>query len=363
MHFLFVCKRHYTNRDLIKDRFGRLFHLPMQLGQHGHSGEVLAFDLRTRSRDSLQIDRVQFVSMPYYRVNLPWVFASMARRARRQKPDVVIASGDINFGLYGLWLARAFNVPFVFDVYDQYLAYRSNGFPGAEALMHHVTRSADAVLTVSPALREHLQRDNPNVTVIDNGVDATLFAARDQRQAQAQLGLDPNRSYIGYFGSLEKRLGSDRLLDAVERLRHVTGRDVRLLLAGKNAEALPLDRPFVDYRGLVSQTEVAQLIAASDVVAMPYVRHLQNDFSGACKLAEYLCAQRPVAATDVGRARDFLIDVPLAEPGDVDSLVAVLRSQLERPRLAPMPKELLWSSLGARVDAVIADAVSRYRRA
>lgn len=33
MNIHLLCKRYYTNKDLLNDRFGRLYHLPVQLAQ------------------------------------------------------------------------------------------------------------------------------------------------------------------------------------------------------------------------------------------------------------------------------------------------------------------------------------------
>jgi hypothetical protein len=39
-----LCKRYYTRKDLIRDRFGRLYHLPVQLSRLGLQVSVTAID-------------------------------------------------------------------------------------------------------------------------------------------------------------------------------------------------------------------------------------------------------------------------------------------------------------------------------
>lgn len=356
MRFLFLTKRRYTHKDLLADRFGRLFHLPVGLGRAGMRGDVYALDYRLAPRTRMETDGVTFRSVPYARLNLPFVLRGIERRA---EADVVIASGDVNFGLYGAWLAQRLRVPFVYDVYDNYLAYPNNRFPRAEALFHHVLHRADVATSVSPALASLLAPHCPDVHILDNGVDARTFAPRSKRAARSALGLDERATYVGYFGSIETRLGAEVLIEAVRRVREATGDDVRLLLAGKVSASIDLSSRFIEYRGLVSQPTVGTLIAASDVVTVPYLRHPQNDYSGACKLAEYLCAERPVVATDVGRARELLPGVPLAEPGDVSALAQTMLVQLANPSVPTLPSTLGWSALGERFAAIVRAAVTR----
>lgn len=56
MNIHLLCKRYYTNKDLLNDRFGRLYHLPVQLARLGAEVSVTAIDngIQSSFRGSLE---------------------------------------------------------------------------------------------------------------------------------------------------------------------------------------------------------------------------------------------------------------------------------------------------------------------
>ena len=64
MRILFVTKRHYSHQDLINDRFGRLFHLPVALAAAGHRVAVIAIDYQGSMASTTEIEGVAFTSVP-----------------------------------------------------------------------------------------------------------------------------------------------------------------------------------------------------------------------------------------------------------------------------------------------------------
>ena len=55
---LMLCKRHYTNRDLITQRFGRLFHLPFQLAKNGVNFVVVTADYKSNKPEKKDLSGV-----------------------------------------------------------------------------------------------------------------------------------------------------------------------------------------------------------------------------------------------------------------------------------------------------------------
>ena len=364
LRLFFLAKRHYTNRDLLHDRFGRLYHLPRALANRGVRTTVAALDFRSLSPRIEVEDNLVLRSLPYFRLNAPIVGARLLAMAKEQRPDVVMASGDIQIGYYGHLLARTLGVPFVFDVYDHYPSFGSNRWPGADRAFRSVAREADLVVTASRTLAAYLAEDARATLVVENGVDPMVFHPLDRATARASLGLARSARYAGYFGTIEDRLGVDALVASVEKVRARSAPDLELLLAGtNNARPAQLDRPFVRYFGMRPQGQVPGLVAACDVLVVPYPNHPQNDFSCACKLAEYMASARPIAATDVGEARRMLrmTDVPLARPGDIDDLASRIEEQLSTPRLAELPTELTWHSLGDKLHGGLTEVVRSAR--
>ena len=67
--------------------------------------------------------------------------------------------------------------------------------------------------------------------VVYNCVDTDRFCPRDKRQAQEQLGLDPNFSWVGMFGSFKAQKNHKVFFEAARRLID-SNDNVRLLLVG-----------------------------------------------------------------------------------------------------------------------------------
>ena len=218
MKFSLLCKRYYTNKDLLKDRFGRLYHLPVQLGARGHEGYVLAVDYRSNESAALREENVAFHSLPFRPHRPIAALRGVYRRLGEFRPDIVIASGDTHLGFLGLVLARRLGVPFAFDVYDDYTAFASGRIPGMKWLFYQVVHRADLVICANPILCARLSSSNPAACVIENGVDPDLFHPLEKSMARSALGLPQDEAMIGFFGSIETNRGVDTLIEAGRRV-------------------------------------------------------------------------------------------------------------------------------------------------
>jgi glycosyltransferase involved in cell wall biosynthesis len=236
MRFLLACKRHYTNKDLLLDRFGRLYHLPVQLGTHAHEGLVIAADYRNEQALTVTEPGVTFESEPLRVWRLPAFTWRLWRRAKRFQPDVMLASGDTHFGVMAALIARRLKIPLVFDVYDNYEVFASARIPGMRSAFRWVLKSADLVVCAGDPLRELVEQHTSATLVIANGVDTSVFTPGDRDAARRRLGLPETGTIIGYFGSIADRRGVEVLIAAAVRLRD-EGRPVTLLRPGTRADA------------------------------------------------------------------------------------------------------------------------------
>ena len=340
-----ICKRRYTNKDLVADRFGRLYHYPRLLAQHGFHSKVLALDYWGNEEATLDEPGAEFRAIPVGRFHLWRAYCELREAMFVYKPDVVVASGDTHLGWLGLHLAHRLGLPFVFDVYDDYRTFGTNRLPGMRRLFGQVVRQADRVLCVSETLMHRLSDINPQLTLLRNGVDVNLFRPLDKRAARATLALEQDVPVVGYFGSIQADWGSLTLIEACRILRGEFPR-LRLLMAGHNNTGEQLSEDFITYMGSVPQSRVPILINVCDVVAMPYHLTEQVQAINPCKLAEYLACGAPIAATRVTDLPEILAACPqgLCEPGNVGALVTALRNQLLSPCRVPFPADMTWES-------------------
>lgn len=351
MKFCLLCKRHYTNKDLITDRFGRLYHLPAQLSRLGHNGLVVAADYKSSSTSKLQIPGVIFYSLPFSTLNCFTFFYETYRRLKRFNPDILIASGDSYIGAVGFLYARCLGIPFVFDVYDDYTAFASNKIPGMKTLFYYSISKANLVITASTQLKKKILSLNQSVLTIENGVDLSIFKPSSMDYSRSLLSIKKEKKVIGYFGSIAEKRGVETLVEAISLLRASYGNLV-LLIAGKNNLQLHLNNPYIDYRGMVAQEKIPLFINACDVVVIPYLPDKQVEMSNACKIAEYLACRVPVVATLVSNHAEIFSDAlqGICKPGDAQDMARAIRFQLETPQLANFSKNLTWENLGEKLS-------------
>ncbi|TPQ25501.1 glycosyltransferase [Methylomonas koyamae] len=353
MKIYFLCKRYYTNKDLINDRFGRLYHLPKQLSEHGHSVVVNAFDYRNRTDLFVADNGVSFQTIPLRPANLICEILRIYSLVRNINPDVIIASGDIYIGLIGLLLARRLRIKFVYDVYDYYPAFRINRLPGLKAVFNYVVRKSSLVTCASQSLQRWVKSGvNQRTLLIENGVDRNVFSVGDRVEARLKLNFPLNKEVIGYFGSINSARGP--LLIEACRLLRKTKPNLHLIFAGR-VDGVDFSENWIKYYGELPQSSVPNLIHACDVVVVPYASDQFNSMSGACKIAEYLACGKPVVATRVSDHAEVFKDAPtsLCEP-IADDMARAISSQLEHPEIVAYPVVLDWQSIGQKLNQELA---------
>src|SRR5487761_419877 len=242
MQILWICKRYYTNKDLVLDHFGRLYHFPIELGNQGFSSEVIAVDYFGRNIVEYKEDNTHFRTLPVLSFRLIHAWQAFHRYMHESRPDIVIASGDTHFGWLGLRLAKQHGLPFVFDIYDDYRTFGTSRLPGMKQLFLRLVKNSDAIVCSSQNLAHALDSYAKRAYVIGNGVDTELFRQTDQLKARTALGIPADAPVIGYFGALQREFGVETLLEACALLKHKLP-GLRLLLAGHNRLGAQLVHP------------------------------------------------------------------------------------------------------------------------
>lgn len=147
------------------------------------------------------------------------------------------------------------------------------------------------------------------VVRIPGGVDLERFCPADPAAARHRLGLAPARPVLFTLRNLEPRMGLDRLLEALDRVRHRVP-DVQLLIGGEGsqrgalqaqARALGLDR-HVTFLGYVAEAELPLYYQAADAFLLP-TRELEG--FGLVTLEALACGT-PVLGTPVGATPELL---------------------------------------------------------
>lgn len=350
---LFIGKRFYTNRDALREKYGRVYQLPWHWAHAGIPTRLWLVDYHTREPVHTHDGALEIVSTPVRDLSVVWRWMKETRRGAGH-PDVVVASGDCYIGLMAYSIARRLRARFVFDVYDKYdefgAYHRLIGFDPFRFLL----RKADTRLFASRALMHDLSQDKSRDALVPNGVGLRRFRPLDRDESRAKLDLPRDALYIGYFGGMESDRGVADLIDAIALLRdeHL---DVELLLGGKPPAELDVDRDGVRFLGDVPFERMPLALASCDVLAVPYRRSAFMDAGASNKIAEAIACARPLVAT---RTPNFMANFPtqaqqlgslLATPGDATDLARVIRVQLSQRALLDMPGGMDWQSIAIAV--------------
>ncbi len=168
-------------------------------------------------------------------------------------------------------------------------------------------RAADGLLAVSAALKRDmiaLGMPEDRIKLHYTGVDLALFKAEDHGAAKAALGVDAHHPLIVSVGTLNPRKGHGLVVEALASIPDATvmiagaGEDMALLKA--LASRLGLAQRVV-FLGSQSREQIAQLLVAADVMALPSASEgLANAWT------EALACGTPVVTCDVGGAREVI---------------------------------------------------------
>lgn len=347
---------------------------------------------------------------------LSWVLASFRELdAQRQepRPDLVFSTySPPSNHLLGLWLKRAWRIPWAADFRDLWTedcAYPKRGSLGGwvdRRLENAFLREADAVIAVGEAQRDilaaHVSRARDKFHVIPNGFDPEDFAeesgdcvaAKDPRASAASARSAPSAIRrglrIAHVGRFQRERQTAPLLEAFRLWRALpcgsAGPSIELRLVGHVAptllSALASTGLAVSHAPHVTHAEAIREMREADLLLLPTASGRNAESLIPAKLFEYLAAGRPIlmVATEgheawrIARAHDGVIRVEPSAAAIVEGLQRILESRRDVGSVAPRrPPEMLapWSRptqadrLGAILEGLLecSQAMARHHQA
>lgn len=364
MRIAFLCKRRYMGKDVVLDRYARLYEIPHQFARLGHA--VHGYCLDYHAADSAgqwthdaAPGTLAWQSFAVGKRRLPWLAAypwHLLRQLRAFRPDILIGASDIPHVVLARWLARRLGTPYAVDLYDNFEGFGQARIPGFVPALRRAVREAAVVTTTSEPLRRKVLADGAKGTVIamPSSVDLAVFAPGDKAAARQRLGLPQDARLIGTAGGLYRDKGIEPLYEAWHRLAaHHPG--LRLVLAGPYKQELPPPQgEQVHYLGHLNHAQVADLFRALDVGVISI---LDTPFGRYCfpqKAYEMLACGLPVAATGIGQMTDLFHDTPSAlfSPGDAKALAQAILRLLAHPTTTNLPVRD-WSELVTDIDPIL----------
>ena len=199
------------------------------------------------------------------------------------------------------------------------------------AATRHPTHPIDAIATIAPILRDHYiarGADPARVHLVPDAADPDLFARPPQwtaRPAQAR----PLALYAGHlydYKGIPTILAAAALAPEIDwALLGGTDEDVRRV----RASAAPI--PNVRILGRVTHADTPRHLWDADVLVLPpSAHHPSAAWTSPVKLAEYLWADRPIAASRIPGLENWIDEPAVAwcSPDDPSALAVSVRALL-----------------------------------
>ncbi len=328
------------SKDVILDKYARLYEIPHQLALLGHQVECFCLSYQSHAEgvwsDFNESKSLIWHSKSYKGLRKAGLFTYpffLLRQLQQYQPDIIIAASDIPHIVWGAWLAKKLKKPFVSDLYDNFEGFGQAKFPFMKYLLRNAVCQAQLITTTSQPLANLVSHEygaQGQVISMPSTVDTQIFCQRNKIEAREQLGLMSDKQYIGTAGGLYKDKGVEVIYQAWENLKKEAP-NVHLVLAGPFEEDFPPpigDR--VHYLGALPHCEIATLFQALDV---GIISILDTPFGRYCfpqKAYEMLACDLPVVVANVGEMNHLFADFPQAlfEAGNTQDLAYKVQQQL-----------------------------------
>ena len=350
------------SKDVILDKYARLYEIPNQLAHLGHQVECFCLSYQSHNEgtwdESNHEKKLIWHSKSYKGLKKPGLFTYpflLSQKLKQYQPDIVIAASDIPHIVWGAWCAKQLKVPFIADLYDNFEGFGQAKIPFIKTLFQHALDSAQLISTTSESLAEKIKQDHPNVPHIlamPSVIDKKLFFKGSKAEARKKLNLPAHAKLVGTAGGLTKMKGIDDLFQAWEVVRQQNP-NVYLVLAGPTEENTPLPNDErVIYLGLLPHHEINHLFQSLDIgiLCIP-----DDDFGRYCfpqKAYEMLATDLPILSSCVGDMKNLLDHQLLYPPKDYQNLALKINQQL--PSLMKVNIEILdWKGTIEKLNLLI----------
>jgi glycosyltransferase involved in cell wall biosynthesis len=326
------------SKDVILDKYARLYEIPNQLAHLGHQVECFCLSYQSHNEgtwdESNHEKKLIWHSKSYKGLKKLGLFTYpflLLQQLKQYQPDIVIAASDIPHIVWGAWCAKQLKVPFIADLYDNFEGFGQAKIPFIKTLFQHALDSAQLISTTSESLAEKIKQDHPNVPHIlamPSVIDKKLFFKGSKAEARIKLNLPAHAKLVGTAGGLTKMKGIDDLFQAWEMIRQQDP-DIYLVLAGPIEKDTPLPNDErVIYLGMLPHQEINYLFQSLDigVVCIP-----DDDFGRYCfpqKAYEMLATDLTILSSSVGDMKNLLDSSLLYPPKDYKTLTLKINQQL-----------------------------------
>ena len=345
MKILFLSKRAYTNKDLLAERYGRIYEFSRHLAELSHSVYGIALDYRRGERldgwkqEAGNPDWRSYSVFPRPIAGLSHYLKAVRRLILEISPDILVSVSDVYHVILGDWLAQQYGILHIADLYDDYECFGAARFPGIIWRYRKALSRADGIICVSNRLKIYVMstaRPAKEPRVILNAVNKELFRPQDKSECRARFDLPRNRILIGLGGAISKSRGAQVLLDAHEKVLEQRS-DIHLVLAGPFLGNIKIpSTEKIHYLGELAYREMPAFYNSLDVGLIINTKSRFAEYCFPQKFFEMRACNLPVVVPAIGDVTKSMMQCTqgLYAPGNKDELAKAIVSQVNNSCLA-----------------------------
>ena len=354
-------KRFSTNKDTVKENFGRQIRLFENLKKYGHDVDFFCPDYVLKENKIYTINGLKFYIVPANIFNPFFFLLNLRKLVKKNNYDLIAATTDPILGIMGYFFCKLYKIPYLYEVQDNYEIYGSSKIPFVKFLDKVAVKNSDFILYSNYSLKNKLLNiRNKNYAIIENGIDIELFKPINREKCRKDLKLKKNAKIITYIGHISRYKGVEVLLKAFRKMRE-KDKNLCLLLSGKIDKDMDIGTPGIIFREFLRRIEVVKALNASNVLVLPSTT---NEFAKYCfpyKLFEYMACNVPIVATEVGDVGIILkrYKNSLCKPNNTDDLIKKTKSQLKNKKIdyRKTAKQFTWEKLSKKLERIAINTI------
>jgi D-inositol-3-phosphate glycosyltransferase len=297
--------------------------LSVQFDAEGHDIEIITFSLqyprllfpgKTQYSDAPAPEGIK-ITRELNTINL-YCFIKTGIRIKNKRPDILLIRFWLPFMGPSLGtvarIAGSNGHTRVICIFDNVIPHEKR--PGDKILTKYLTKSIDGAIAMSATVLDELKefRNNIPVKLSPHPLFDNYGKTVGKKEALAGLQLNPDFSYLLFFGFIRAYKGLDILIDAFSDTR-LRSRKLKLIVAGEFYEndapyrelvkKYNLGNDVIFFDHFIKDEEVSNFFCAADLVVQPYRSATQ---SGVTQIAFHF--EKPMLVTDVGGLSEIVTD-------------------------------------------------------
>jgi D-inositol-3-phosphate glycosyltransferase len=243
---------------------------------------------------------------------LNWIRTGL--RIKQDKPDILLIRYWLPFMAPCLGavarIVRSNKYTIIIAIADNVEPHEKS--PGGRILTRFFMKSISGAVVMSYSVQKDIEvfRKDIPIVITPHPLFDNYGRKLDRSEALSNLNLDPDYSYILFFGFIRSYKGLDLLINALtdERLRN---QKLRLIIAGEFYENESVYRDLIVKNGLedkivlfdhfIKDNQVKFFFSGADLVVQPYKSATQ---SGVTQIAFQF--DKPMVVTDVGGLKEIV---------------------------------------------------------